>query len=153
MPITLRDTVAADLDVLFTQQLDPEALRMAAFPSRTRDAFMTHWTRVLQDSATMTSTILVDDAIAGYVTSWVDDGTWKVGYWLGREFWGRGVASRALSQFTSQISFRPLTACVAIGNAASIRVLEKCGFVRVGEAFAPDGPSAGMVDELIFELP
>lgn len=151
--VRLRDTVAADLGVLFTHQIDPEGLRMAAFLPRNRDEFMTHWARVLLDDATVTSTILVDGEIAGYVTSWLDDGTRKVGYWLGRAFWGRGVASRALSLFTNQFTVRPLTACVATGNAASIRVLEKCGFVRVGEVIEPDEHSAtGVVDELVFEL-
>jgi RimJ/RimL family protein N-acetyltransferase len=150
MSLTLRDTVADDLAVLFTQQLDPEALRMAAFPPRTRDEFMSHWARVLQDDATVTSTILVDGEIAGYVTTWLGGGGRQVGYWLGRAFWGRGVASRALSQFTSQFTVRPLTARVAIGNGASIRVLEKCGFVRVGSTTAAAHDDG--VEELMFEL-
>jgi RimJ/RimL family protein N-acetyltransferase len=151
--ITLRDTVAADLPDLFAHQLDPEALHMAAFPARARDEFIAHWTQVIADASTITSTILVDGAVAGYVTSWIDRDARKIGYWLGRAFWGRGVASRALAQFTRRVPARPLVAHVATRNAPSIRVLEKCGFVAVGRAVVQDGPSGTGIEELTFELP
>jgi RimJ/RimL family protein N-acetyltransferase len=151
--VTLRQTVASDLAVLFAHQRDPEAARLAAFPSRTWQEFSAHWTTVLGDSSAITSTILVEGDVAGYVTSWTDAGTRKIGYWLGRAFWGKGVATIALARFTRQMTVRPLTAHVAISNTPSIRVLEKCGFVRVGVAVAPDEQSAAdAVDELIFEL-
>jgi RimJ/RimL family protein N-acetyltransferase len=52
-----------------------------------------------------------------------------VGYWISREKWGKGVASRALSLFLLQVRTRPLFAHVAKNNLASIRVLQKCGFL------------------------
>ena len=74
------------------------------------------------------------------------------GYWIGREHWGRGVATEALTQFTHQVTARPLYAHVAVHNAGSIRVLEKCAFRRdrVQEATAP-APDDG-IEELIFVL-
>lgn len=69
-------------------------------------------------------------------------GAWSVGkwdgdregrYWLGREFWGRGSATEALSQFLGGVTTRPLFAHVAKHNVASRRVLEKNGFRVVGE--------------------
>ena len=56
-----------------------------------------------------------------------------MGYWIGREYWGRGVATAALRSLLEVIPERPLHPLVAAGNAGSIRVLEKCGFVRDGE--------------------
>ncbi len=70
---------------------------MAAFPARTWDAFLTHWrTRVLVDPRGRVQTVVVDGQVAGHVVRWEQDGQRLVGYWLGREFWGRGVATAAL---------------------------------------------------------
>jgi RimJ/RimL family protein N-acetyltransferase len=52
----------------------------------------------------------------------------EVGYWIDRAFWGRGVATEALSAFLCLEHIRPLYAGVAKHNVASIRVLQKCGF-------------------------
>jgi RimJ/RimL family protein N-acetyltransferase len=49
-------------------------------------------------------------------------------YWLGNEFWGRGIATEALAAFLQIVTTRPIYAGVAKDNAASIRVLQKCGF-------------------------
>ena len=53
------------------------------------------------------------------------------GYWIDREYWGKGIATKALSRFLCQVTERPLCALVARHNTASIRVLEKCGFAIV----------------------
>jgi RimJ/RimL family protein N-acetyltransferase len=120
---------------------------MAAFPARRRAAFAAHWKRILRSDAVVVRTITVDGAVAGTVLSWPQDGRRLVGYWLGREFWGRGVATDALGQFLRVVAERPLHAYVAVHNAGSVRVLEKCGFVRVGEQRGDDG-----VDVLLMEL-
>jgi hypothetical protein len=72
----------------------------------------------------------------GYVASREQEGTRLVAYWLGREYWGRGIASAALREYLAQETTRPLHAYVAVGNVGSMRVLERCGFVRVGAAAA-----------------
>jgi RimJ/RimL family protein N-acetyltransferase len=138
----LRNVVEGDLRTFFEHQQDPEATSMAAFPAREWDAFMSHWLhKVLGDPANETRTILVDDQVAGYVASWHQDGKRLVGYWIGREYWGRDVARSALDEFLrTHEHHRPIHACVALSNARSIRVLEKCGFQRVGEpTIEPDG--------------
>ncbi len=133
--ITLRAIEAADLPVFFEHQLDSEATRMAAFPSRERDAFMAHWAKILADPACVTRTVVCDGCAAGNIGAWTDADTRErlVGYWIGRDHWGQGVATAALSQFCEYERVRPLTARVAKHNAASIRVLQKCGFVLSGE--------------------
>jgi len=128
----LRDVVEDDLQVFFAQQLDPEAVEMAAFPSRERDAFFDHWHRTMGDDQCILRTIVADGEVVGNMLSWERDGKRLVGYWLGREFWGRGLATRALAEFVEELAVRPLYAEVATTNIGSIRVLEKCGFTRVG---------------------
>jgi RimJ/RimL family protein N-acetyltransferase len=130
--VALRAVRDADLRVLFEHQLDPEASEMAAFPSRDWPAFAAHWARVRANPANITQTILVDDVVAGNIGSWVQDGKREVGYWFGRDFWGRGVASAALAAFLHLVTERPLYAWVAAHNHASLRVLQKCGFQVIG---------------------
>jgi RimJ/RimL family protein N-acetyltransferase len=128
----LREVVDADVPIFFVHQNDSEASAMAAFPSRDYDAHMAHWTNnVLANETGFVRTIVVDGQVAGNVVSWAADGRRLVGYWVGREFWGRGVATRALAEFLELLTERPLHALVAPHNIASIRVLEKCGFVRI----------------------
>jgi RimJ/RimL family protein N-acetyltransferase len=134
--VRLRAVRESDLETLFEHQRDPVANSMAAFPARERDAFMAHWHKILLDGTNAIRVILWNGEVAGNVLSFMRGDTREVGYWIGREYWGRGIATRALSQFLRLVPDRPLYAGVALGNAASIRVLEKCGFVvhrREGE--------------------
>ena len=130
--ILLRDVIESDLPIFFEQQLDPVATQMAAFPARDREAFMAHWTKILADETNILKTILFDGQVAGNIVSWLHSGEREVGYWLGREYWGKGIATRALSTFLDHVKTRPLYAHVAKHNRASIRVLEKCGFTITG---------------------
>ena len=94
---------------------------------------MAHWTKILGDATVVKKTILFDGRVAGHVASWEQSGEREIGYWVGKSFWGKGVATAALSGFLGHEATRPLFAHVAKHNAASIRVLEKCGFTVVGE--------------------
>jgi RimJ/RimL family protein N-acetyltransferase len=132
--VRLREVRAEDLPVLFAQQLDPEAVRMAAFPSRDEAAFHAHWAKILADTRNITRAIVAGDRLAGYVCAFDLDGERHVGYWVGRELWGQGIGSRALALLLAEEPFRPLHAHVARHNLGSIRVLEKCGFQLVREA-------------------
>jgi RimJ/RimL family protein N-acetyltransferase len=131
--VILRDVAESDLPVFFVQQLDPEATRMAAFPARDRKTFMAHWHRIMADETVMTKTILFDGHVAGNVVSFVRSGEREVGYWIDKKYWGKGVATQALTLFLGNVETRPLYAHVARHNIASIRVLQKCGFRISGE--------------------
>ena len=131
--VTLREVSPDDLDVFFEHQRDPEGARMAAFPSREREAFDAHWEKIQAIEENVLRTVVVDGQVAGNLGSWIQDGKREVGYWFGREFWGRGVASRALTEFVKVVDARPLWAFAAEHNQGSVRVLEKCGFVEVKE--------------------
>lgn len=147
MDVSLRAVLDEDLPLLHAYQCEPEALAMAAFPSRERAAFDAHWAKIRADAANVTRAVVVDGVVAGNVVSWPADGRRLVGYWIGQAYWGRGVATRALAALLDEVTERPLYAHVAAHNAASVRVLEKCGFVRTGSSTDDGG-----VEELHLEL-
>ena len=146
----LREVLQTDLPVFYAHQRDPLACEMAAFKPREEQAFFTHWkTKVLVPS-THVRTIVHDGQIAGYVSTYASGNDRLVAYWVGREFWGRGLASRALQEFVKTVdTSRPLDAFVATSNIGSIRVLEKAGFRLV-----PDSRSVGDdgVEEVSYQL-
>ena len=126
--IQLRDVEADDLPLFFEHQRDPIAVAMVAFHSRDRAAFDQHWAKLLVDDSLLKKTVIVDGEVAGNIGSWTAEGKREIGYWIDRAFWGRGVATEALSAFLCLEQTRPLYAGVAKHNVASIRVLQKCGF-------------------------
>ena len=134
--VVLRDMIDDDLAIFFEQQLDAIANQMAAFTAKepaNHAAFMAHWAKVRADAAVVIRTILFDGQLAGYVTSHGWFGEPEVSYWLGREYWGKGIATQALARFLCVQPVRPLYGRAVKDNIASIRVLEKCGFVVCGE--------------------
>lgn len=149
--VQLRDVEATDLPVFFEHQRDPVATEMAAFPSRDRDRFMEHWKKILAEPKNMVRTILYDGEVAGNVVSFPGSGMTLIGYWIGREYWGRGIATRALRQFLRVVTERPLFAFVARHNVGSIRVLEKSGFTLVADEYR-ESENEGPVEEFLFRL-
>ncbi len=150
--VQLREVQESDLPLFYEHQHDPIANRMAAFPARERAAFMAHWRKILPDETLLKKTILLGGRVVGNVVSFERAGQREVGYWLGRDAWGQGIATRALALFLAIEKTRPLFARVAKHNAASRRVLEKCGFVVAGvEWWLPDkGGEAG--EDFILKL-
>lgn len=151
----LREVAAGDLSLFYEQQLDPAGNRMAGFAAREpadREAFTAHWARLLGDESITVRAILLDGAVAGYVASFTRFEKPEVSYWLGREFWGRGVATRGLRRFLGLERRRPLYARAAKDNPASLRVLHKCGFVVCGEGKAFSHSRGTEIEELILVL-
>ncbi len=151
----LRNVTETDLPIFFEQQLEPEANHMAAFTTKNpedREAFNAHWAKILADEDNINKTILFEGQVAGHVSSFIMFGERNVSYWLGKEFWGKGVATAALTKFLEHVTIRPLYGRAIKDNLASIRVLEKCGF-------KPSGYSKGFaegrgeeVEEVILKL-
>ena len=131
--IQLRDVIDSDLPIFFEQQNEPEANEMAAFPARDREAFMAHWAKIRMNENILLKTILYNGEVAGNVVSFEMEGKREVGYWLGREFWGKGIATKALAEFLGFVKTRPIYGVVAQHNSGSRRVLEKCGFAFLGQ--------------------
>lgn len=135
MKITLRPTTVDDLETLFTFMQDEEGQRMAAFmPKDAADkaAWVARFTKMLNDETVNNQVILVDGVIVGSVAKFMMFGDAEITYWIDRKWWGKGVASGALQQFVQLEHSRPLFGRTAFDNRGSQRVLEKCGFVRVG---------------------
>ena len=70
----------------------------------------------------------------------------EIGYWLGEEFWGKGIMSEAIGAITEygflKFDVVRIYADVFEWNTASARVLEKNGFVceaRLKKAIIKDG--------------
>jgi RimJ/RimL family protein N-acetyltransferase len=153
MEVELRSVTDADIEVFYEQQLDPEALRMAVFPLRDHDTFTTHWReRILGNDANYAWTIVADGEIAGHMLCFPRDGKREVGYWLGRVYWGRGIATAALAAMLREVTERPLYAYVARSNVGSIRVVEKCGFTAIGSERHVDERMGEEIDEVLLEL-
>ena len=130
--LQLRPVMTSDLPIFFVQQQDAEARHMAAFVSKDphdEAAFRAHWGKILADSNILIRTILFNEQVAGYVLTHGWFGDLEVTYWLGKAFWGKGIATQALTAFLQEQPVRPLAARVAHDNIASRRVLQKCGFV------------------------
>jgi RimJ/RimL family protein N-acetyltransferase len=149
--VGLRAVRESDLEFFFLHQREPEAVAMARFPAREREPFRVHWTKnILANPQVHTRTITYGHEVCGNVLSFPRDGLRLVGYWIGKEYWGRGIASAALGAFIDEEVERPLHAFVATSNLGSIRVLEKCGFYNVDlrrefdEAFGHDVEEALM---------
>jgi RimJ/RimL family protein N-acetyltransferase len=131
MECALREVRDEDLAVLFEHWADPVAAHMAAFTApdqMDRDAFERRWSRLRADETVINRAIVVDGEVAGTIGSWGDPGEREVTYWIGRPYWGKGIATCALDAFLTVDRSRPLHARVAYDNVASRRVLEKCGF-------------------------
>lgn len=148
----LRDVTETDVPIFFEHQRDPDASRMAAFPARDRDSFASHWAKILRDESVTTKTVVFDGHVAGNVVSWEKLGKPHVGYWIGKEYWGKGIATKALTEFLDHVKARPLYARVAKHNVASIRVLEKCGFTICGEDKVSSTEDGEDVEEFLLEL-
>ncbi|GAA4579619.1 GNAT family N-acetyltransferase [Planotetraspora phitsanulokensis] len=127
--VRLRDVDEADLSLFFEHEHDPETVRRSKFTPREREAFMNHWTtRVLGDPTVFVQTVTVDGTPAGNIVAWWEQDRRFIGYVFGREFWGRGVGTRALTLFLEQEKARPLYADPYKDNAGSVRLLGRCGF-------------------------
>jgi RimJ/RimL family protein N-acetyltransferase len=156
MGVLLREVADADLPVFFAQMNDPEGIRMAAFTAKDPSdsvRFQAHWTRIRQDPAVIVRTVVGDGGeIVGHASVFGPPEEREVTYWIGREYWGRGVATAALRELLGVAPERPLHARAAADNVGSIQVLKKCGFVVTGSERDFANARGEEVDEVLFAL-
>ena len=155
MSVALRPVSNDDGDILFEFMSDPESVWMAAFTSEAQSdrAAFDDWTARLRGApGVRRRTVVSEGRVVGSIGSFEVDGSTEVTYWIGRAFWGRGIASEALMIFLGELVVRPIRARAASDNLRSIRVLKKAGFRAIGTevsfAAARDRP----IEETIFEL-
>jgi RimJ/RimL family protein N-acetyltransferase len=154
--LVLRHVANDDLPIFFEYQLDQEANSMAAFTAKdptNQEAFMAHWYSILADETVIIQTIIFNGHVAGSVSSYEDEGKPEVTYWLGKNYWGKGIAPWALTAFlTHHNTTRPIYARVAKDNLGSRRVLEKCGFAIIGESSGFANARGQEIEEFLLEL-
>ena len=155
LALTLREVRDEDLPLLFEQWADPVAAHMAAFTAPDHmewDAFERRWSRLRADQTILNRVIVLDEEVAGSIGSWGDSGEREVTYWIGRSFWGKGIATAALDAFLTVDRSRPLHAHVASDNVGSRRVLEKCGFRVIGTGRGIAEARGAEIEELVLRL-
>ncbi|MFO0838303.1 MAG: GNAT family N-acetyltransferase [Phycisphaerae bacterium] len=135
--VRLRDVVPHDLPILFQYQLDPESNQMAVTNPRDAAAFDAVWEKVFRERTVVAKAIVLEGRVVGNISCFKRDGLDFVGYWVARELWGRGIATRALELLLQEVAIRPLHACAARTNTRSLRVLERCRFVVTGYQMSP----------------
>ncbi|MBA4493372.1 GNAT family N-acetyltransferase [Paenactinomyces guangxiensis] len=153
--IVLRDVIDSDLPVFFEYQRDREANYMAAFTSKDPNdwgLFAAHWDKILADKNIIKQTIIVQDNVVGHVLCFEQFGKPEVSYWIGRRYWGQGIATKALQKFLNHVTIRPLYARAAKDNIGSLKVLERCGFTISGEDSGFSNARGEDVEEFVLIL-
>ncbi len=154
--LSLRPVIEDDLPIFFQYQLDPKANYLAAFTAKdptNYEGFISHWKKILADTTVIIRTIIADQQVVGYVLSYETAGKPEVSYWLGKAYWGKGIATQALSSFLTDVNtVRPMYARVAKDNFGSLRVLQKCGFVIIDETQGYANARNEEIEELVLEL-
>lgn len=153
--IKLRPTEISDLDTLFQFQLDKEGGYLAAFMPKDptdKTAYLTKHTKLLDDPTVNNQTILVDNVIVGSVAKFVMEDDAEITYWLDKKIWGQGIATKALKNFLDIETTRPIFGRVAFDNFGSQKVLEKCGFVKIGSDKGFANARQLEIEEFIYKL-
>ena len=153
--VSLRPLQDGDADAVFRLESDTAGADMIALLPRApgdRPGFDLHWQRIRSDSAVVSRVIEADGGFAGYAISFLLNSERQVGYWIERELWGRGIATKALRLMLTEIEQRPLWGRVARSNTASRRVLEHAGFAMVATERVLAPRRGVIVDELVLRL-
>lgn len=153
--IKLRPTEIADLDTLFQFQLDKEGGYLAAFMPNdptNKSAYIEKYTKLLNDPTVNNQTILIDNIIVGSIAKFVMEGDTEITYWIDRKFWGQGIATKALNEFLAIVTTRPIFGRVAFDNFGSQKVLEKCGFHKIGSDKGFANARQTEIEEFIYKL-
>ena len=150
--VSLRLLEPGDIPALFDFHADSAAIHMAGAGSVFADAIaLGEHFETVQKNGALVRVILCGAETAGYVASFERFGKREISYWIGRDFWGKGIATKAVSWWLEE--FPPirsgLYARVVDGNLASARVLEKCGFTAFGrDSFFSDIRNAEIEETL-----
>jgi ribosomal-protein-alanine N-acetyltransferase len=153
--ITLIETEKDDLNTFFQFQLDEEANYLAAFtPKNPHDkiAYIEKYTKHLADPTIRMRTIKVNGVIAGSIAKFIMENEAELTYWIDRKFWGQGIATAALTDFLKIEQSRPIRGRVAFDNYGSQKVLEKCGFVKIGKDKGFANARQAEIEEFIYKL-
>jgi RimJ/RimL family protein N-acetyltransferase len=111
-----------------------------------RAAFDAHYQRVRSDPDTTNLAIEEDGELAGMIASFTVEGVRELTYWIDPERWGRGIATEAVQALIRRETRRPFFARAAASNLGSCKVLERNGFIKIGEETSP---AAGLGEDVL----
>ena len=133
--IELEKTTLEDLETLFAFQTNKDGIWMAAFtvedPSD-KEFYMNKWTKIVVNPDIRMQTIRFDNKIVGSVIHFDVMEETNISYWIDQQYWGKGFATEGLKTFINDTTKRPLFARIAYDNYGSQKVVEKCGFLKIG---------------------
>ena len=153
--IKFRKTEVDDLELLFKFQLDKEAMNLAAFTPKDptdKSAYLSKYTKILSDPTVNNQTIIIDNIIVGSIAKFEIHGQAEVTYWIDKNFWGKGIATKALEYLLTIETTRPIFGRVAFDNYGSQKVLEKCGFLKIGKDKGFANARQTEIEEFIYKL-
>jgi len=107
---------------------------------------------LINDPTVNNQTIVIDNIIVGSITKFIMEGDTEITYWIDRKFWGQGIATKALKNFLYIETIRPIFGRVAFDNFGSQKVLEKCGFVKIGSDKGFSNARQMEIEEFIYKL-
>ncbi len=151
----LRPTVISDLDFLFQFQIDKEGAYLAAFMPKDpgdKPAYLKKYRKLLDDPTVNNQTICIDNIIVGSIAKFLMAGDTEITYWIDRKYWGQGIATKALKEFLEIVTIRPIFGRVAFDNFGSQKVLEKCGFLKIGSDKGFANARQKEIEEFIYKL-
>jgi RimJ/RimL family protein N-acetyltransferase len=153
--IKLRKTEVDDLEFLFKFQIDKEAINLAAFTPKDptdKSAYLSKYTKLLSEPTVNNQTIIIDNIIVGSIAKFEIDGKAEVTYWIDKNYWGKGIATKALENFLTIENTRPIFGRVSFDNYGSQKVLEKCGFIKIGKDKGFANARQTEIEEFIYKL-
>lgn len=130
------------MPLLFAFESEEAGNEMSGVKPRPWAVFEARWNDILADGGSVKTgvtprVILADGELVGSVNIAPQDGLVSIGYRMSQRHWGRGIATRAVAAILAEYTLRPLFAQTATHNQASLRVLEKNGFVVVSRGITP----------------
>lgn len=152
MSTRLRQVKPEDLKSFYEFQIDPEANALAFTHPRPEPVFRKHWEEALKDTRVFVRAIEQGEDLVGCISCFESDGQDSIGYWIGKQFWGQGIASESLKLLLQEVLIRPLQARVAVSNVASLRVLQKSGFEEVGREWSAATERFVECEEVVLQL-
>jgi ribosomal-protein-alanine N-acetyltransferase len=153
--LELIETEQDELSIFFDFQLDEEARYLAAFTPKdpnNKTAYLEKYTKHLADPTINNRTIKVNGVIVGSIAKFVIEDEAEITYWIDKKYWGQGIGTKALQAFLKLEQTRPIHGRVAFDNFGSQRVLEKCGFVKIGEDKGFANARQTEIEEFIYQL-
>lgn len=155
MKISIRKSIESDLEVFYLNQADEEANYMAAFTPQNpydKEAYLKKWKGLMDVDSVHMQSILLDEVVVGCVVKFVMGDDADITYALDKKHWGKGITTQAVKLFLEVEKTRPLFGRVANDNLGSNRILQKCGFKKIGDNIDFANARGKEIKEYIYRL-